>query len=133
MPPRPRANATAPPVERRSDIDWLRVTATYVLFVFHVAKVFDFAPFYHVVNRDRSMVFFVLAGFIAQWHMPLFFLLAGWSLFGSLRGRSTSDFLRERARRLLLPFLLAFGAAFLLVAGWLVQPDTRPDVMGGSA
>ena len=39
---------------RRPDIDWLRVFATYLLFVFHVGKVFDPAPFYHVRNADRT-------------------------------------------------------------------------------
>ena len=34
---------------------------------------------------------------------------------------------------LLLPFLLALGAAFALTARWLVQADTRPDVTGGAA
>src|SRR2546426_706054 len=39
---------------RRPDIDWLRVFATYLLFMFHVGKVFDPAPFYHVRNADLS-------------------------------------------------------------------------------
>ena len=41
-------------MERRYDIDWLRVSATYLLFVFHVGKVFDPAPFYHVRNAEVS-------------------------------------------------------------------------------
>ena len=43
-------NATA----RRYDIDWLRVAATYLLFVFHTAMVFNPAPFYHVRNAELS-------------------------------------------------------------------------------
>jgi peptidoglycan/LPS O-acetylase OafA/YrhL len=93
------------PQSRRYDIDWLRVCATYLLFVFHVGKVFDVAPFYHIKNAELSPGLNYLTGFIHQWHMPLFFLLAGWSAFGSLSTRGPSAFLRERLRRLLLPFV----------------------------
>jgi glucan biosynthesis protein C len=90
---------------RRPDIDWLRVGATYLLFVFHVGKVFDPAPFYHIRNADLSFSMLVLCGFISLWHMPLFFLLAGWSAAASLQARGTAGFLNERVRRLAIPLL----------------------------
>ena len=90
---------------RRPDIDWLRVFATYLLFVFHVGKVFDPAPFYHVRNADLSFAFLVVCGFISLWHMPLFFFLAGWSLFSSLQARGTAAFAKERLFRLGVPLL----------------------------
>src|SRR5512138_3707930 len=92
---------------RRPDIDWLRVGATYLLFVFHVGKVFDPAPFYHVRNMDVSFAMLVLCGFIGLWHMPLFFLLAGWSAVSSLRARGSAAFVRERLWRLAIPLLAA--------------------------
>jgi glucan biosynthesis protein C len=115
--------ALAPPA-RRYDIDWLRVFATYLLFVFHVSKVFDVAPFYHIKNAELSPFLNYLTGFVHQWHMPLFFLLAGWSACGSLRGRGTGAFVRERLQRLFLPFVA--GTVLLcplikyieLKAGW---------------
>ena len=82
---------------RRPDIDWLRVGATWLLFVFHGAKVFDPAPFFHIRNAETSMVMLILSGFIGLWHMPLFFLLAGWSIPGSLRARGARR-LPARAR-----------------------------------
>src|SRR5262245_2967166 len=69
---------------RRVDVDWLRVFATYLLFPFHAAMVFNPAPFYHVRNADLSMGMLVFTGFVSLWHMPLFFLLAGWSIVASL-------------------------------------------------
>ena len=101
-------------MERRSDIDWLRVGATYLLFVFHVGKVFDPAPFYHVRNADVSFGMLVLCGFISLWHMPLFFLLAGWSAVSSLRVRGARGFLRERLQKLALP--LVAGCVLLMPA-----------------
>src|SRR6266852_3680810 len=90
---------------RRPDIDWLRVLAVYLLFVFHVGKVFDPAPFYHLRNADLSFSMLVVCGFISLWHMPLFFLLAGWSAFSSLQARGTGAFARERVLRFAVPLL----------------------------
>ncbi len=90
---------------RRYDIDWLRVFATYLLLLFHVGMVFNPAPFYHVRNTDVSFFFLILCGFISLWHMPLFFLLAGWSAFASLSIRGTGDFLKERFFRLFVPLV----------------------------
>lgn len=53
---------------RRYDIDWLRVFATYLLLPFHVGMVFNPAPFYHIRNGDVSFVFLILCGFIGLWH-----------------------------------------------------------------
>jgi peptidoglycan/LPS O-acetylase OafA/YrhL len=91
---------------RRTDVDWLRVFATYLLFPFHAAMVFNPAPFYHIRNVDLSMGMLVLAGFISLWHMPLFFLLAGWAMVASLRARGGRGFVRERLRRLGVPLLV---------------------------
>ena len=90
---------------RRPDIDWLRIVATWLLFVFHTAKVFDPAPFFHIRNPETSIVMMILAGFIGLWHMPLFFLLAGWSIPRSLGARGTSGFVRERVARLVVPLV----------------------------
>jgi uncharacterized protein (DUF2147 family) len=99
-------------LEHRADLDWLRVIATYLLFVFHVAKVFDPAPFYHIRNHELSMVMLVIAGFISLWHMPLFFVLAGWSICSSLRTRGSAAFVRERVLKLWIP--LVMGCVLLM-------------------
>lgn len=99
-------------VDRRPDVDWLRVFATYLLLVFHVGMVFNPAPFYHIRNADLSFVFLIVCGFIGLWHMPLFFLLAGWSAYASLSLRGTSGFLRERFFRLFIP--LVAGCVLLM-------------------
>ena len=90
---------------RRPDIDWLRVFATYLLLLFHVGMVFNPAPFYHVRNTDVSFFFLILCGFIGLWHMPLLFLLAGWSAAASLRSRGVGTFLRERGSKLAVPLV----------------------------
>jgi uncharacterized protein (DUF2147 family) len=94
-----------PTTDRRFDIDWLRIAATYLLLLFHTAMVFNPAPFFHIRNGEVSFFFLILCGFIGLWHMPLFFLLAGWSAHSSLGTRGTREFLRERLRRLLVPLV----------------------------
>lgn len=100
--------------DRRYDIDWLRVFATYLLLLFHVGMVFNPAPFFHIRNADVSFVFLILCGFIGLWHMPLFFLLAGWSACSSLALRGPGAFLRERFFRLFVP--LVVGCVLLMPA-----------------
>lgn len=90
---------------RRHDLDALRAFACYLLLLFHVGMVFNPAPFYHVRNADVSFAFLVLCGFISLWHMPLLFLLAGWSAAASLRARGTTRFLRERWQKLAVPLV----------------------------
>ena len=45
---------------RRHDLDWLRVIACYLLFLFHVGMVFNPAPFFHVRNAEGALPFLVL-------------------------------------------------------------------------
>jgi len=96
--------SSAPPA-RRHDLDALRVFACYLLFLFHVGMVFNPAPFFHVRNGESSFLFLILCGFIGLWHMPLLFLLAGWSAAASLRARGVRAFLRERGTKLAVPLV----------------------------
>jgi len=91
---------------RRNYVDWLRVFAVYLLFVFHTAMVFNPAPFYHIRNADLSFDMLIVAGFIGLWHMPLFFVLAGWSAYASLAARGTRAFVKERIFKLWVPLVM---------------------------
>jgi fucose 4-O-acetylase-like acetyltransferase len=90
---------------RRFDLDALRVFACYLLIPFHAAMVFSAAPFFHVRNNEFSTPLMIFCGFVSLWHMPLLFLLAGWSAFASYRARGSAAFLRERVRRLVVPLV----------------------------
>ncbi len=95
------------PNKRRNDLDWLRVFAVGLLIYFHTAAVFyqgSLGEFY-VTNAAKSSVmnFFILG--VHQWHMPLFFFLAGAATWFSLKKRSIPQYLNERVQRLLIPFI----------------------------
>lgn len=100
--------------ERRYDLDWLRVLAVLLLVYFHTAAVFytgDLGEFY--VKNDSSssgMEHFIL--FVHQWHMPLFFLLSGAVTWFALSSRTAGEYLKERFKRLFIPFL--FGTLVIV-------------------
>ncbi len=102
---------------RRYDIDWLRVFATYLLFPFHVGKVYDAFPDYPIRSLDLSMPLAYFTSFVHLWHMPLFFALAGWSLYGSISRRGAREVLKERFKRIFIPFVVG-TATLCLVIGY---------------
>ena len=97
---------------RRYDNDWLTVGAMLVIFLFHCARFFNFED-WHVKNNqlDQGMTLFV--AIVAQWIMPLFFMLSGASSYYSLQTRTTGRYIGNRFRRLVIP--LIFGTFILLV------------------
>ncbi len=108
-------SALAPPVRggaRNYAIDWLRIAAILAVFFFHAAHIFDFDRTASVKNKDTSLALSVYVFFVYQWFMQLIFALAGASAWFSLRKRNPAGYLRERSRRLLVPFV--FGSLVLI-------------------
>lgn len=93
------------PPTRRHEIDALRVTATLLLILFHTGMVFTAFDAFHIQNAERSELIGEVNNFIHQWHMPLFFLLAGMSAWYAFRSRLAHEFRLERLRRLLVPLV----------------------------
>ena len=97
---------------RRYDVDWLRVLAVLLLFVFHSARPFDEIG-WHVKNVETSAGLIVFIGFMDQFHMPLFFLLSGAAAWFALKRRTKEAFVYERVLRLFVP--LVFGAVLVAI------------------
>jgi len=93
---------------RRYDNDWLTVLAMLTIFFFHCARFFNYED-WHVKNNqlDESLTLFVAV--VAQWIMPLFFILSGISSYYSLRSRTSGRYIRNRFQRLVIP--LIFGTS----------------------
>jgi glucan biosynthesis protein C len=95
---------------RYYDIDWLRVFATIVVFLFHAAKPF-LSDLWHIKNAQVEPVLEIAAGLVDVWMMPLLFVVSGMSIALSLRSRTARGFVQERFKRLSVPFI--FGLLVL--------------------
>ena len=90
-------------------LDALRVMVVALLVVFHSGLVF--APFFYFViaNPERSMAIAVVAvGLQHPWQMPLLFFIAGMTSWHALGKRTAGEYVGERVKRLLLPFMFGF-------------------------
>jgi glucan biosynthesis protein C len=92
--------------ERRYDIDWLRVLAMLMIFLFHCARFFNYED-WHVKNNRLDFGMSVFVEIVVQWIMPLFFILSAISVYYALDFRSNRSFINERFKRLVIP--LVFG------------------------
>lgn len=90
---------------RRKEIDWIRNICILMLFIYHTSAIFtDFGDFY--IKTEKSNIFsniFILLTF--SWYMPLLFFLAGASTYFALKRRSEFEYIKERTKKLLLPFI----------------------------
>jgi hypothetical protein len=105
------AVATRDRPARSYEIDWLRVLATLLVFLYHSSRPFNLMENWHVKNPVLSMGFDVPLVVFGIWAMPLFFLLSGISSYYSLKSRGAVEFLRSRFLRLAVP---------LIGLGWFV-------------
>ncbi|MFC1954407.1 acyltransferase family protein [Chloroflexota bacterium] len=91
-------------------IDWLRVLAMLIIFFFHNSRLFDKYG-WHLKNTETSIIADIWVDFCNPWLMPLFFILAGASVFYALKSRTASGFAKERTLRILIP---------LVTLGWFI-------------
>ena len=86
-------------VKRVNYIDWLRVGAMFLLLFYHTGRLFDEGG-WHIKNAVLNDGINIFNRFLDIWHMPLFFLLAGASVWFALSHRSAQGFAWERVLRL---------------------------------
>jgi glucan biosynthesis protein C len=98
-------------LNRRNDLDWIRVLATFLVILYHCSMFFNPFP-WHVKNNElNSTYIYAYTLLVGNWMMPIFFAVSGISAFYALRKRSASSFLKERLLRIGLPLL--FGVFIL--------------------
>jgi glucan biosynthesis protein C len=121
----PAASDSTPPpaATRRYDLDWLRTAAVFMLIPYHSSRIFDIWEPFYVKNAQTSAALTLIRALLDPWGMPLLFVVAGAASWLALRRRTAAHYLRERALRLLVPFL--FGLVVLVppqaYVAWLGQ------------
>ncbi|MGE5124468.1 MAG: acyltransferase family protein, partial [Acidobacteriaceae bacterium] len=97
-------------IQRRYDLDWLRVMAFSGVFFYHCARFFNSSD-WTIKNSTTSPVIDILTNIFELWGMALIFAISGASIFYALHPHGAVRFLRLRALRLLVP--LAVGILVL--------------------
>jgi len=105
-------------VTRKYFIDNVRSITVIVVIVYHVAYLFNSAGVVSNIGETGIPAFDTLCYFVYPWLMTIMFLVAGISARYALQKRTIKQFLKERARKLLVPFL---GGIFMLswITGWI--------------
>ena len=92
---------------RKYELDWLRVLAILVVFLYHSSRFFNLED-WHVKNFNTYVWVEMWNIFATRWMMPLFFIISGASLFYAI-GKSGGfrKFYADKFLRLMIPVLLA--------------------------
>jgi len=124
----PKGHATPAPVPlpRRHDVDWLRTLALGLLIVFHVVLTFQSWAASTGFPQDEELLeeLVPFVSMLAIWRIPLLFLISGMGVRFAMERRDWKQLLKERAVRILLPFLFGtyvLGSLFVFVLpllGW---------------
>ncbi|MGD8963874.1 MAG: acyltransferase, partial [Desulfobacterales bacterium] len=92
---------------RRYELDWLRVLAILIVFVYHSSRFFNLGD-WHVKNINTYVWVEVWNVFATRWMMPLFFIISGASLFYAIaKSGRWSRFYVDKFMRLMIPVLVA--------------------------
>ena len=95
-------------LQHRYELDWLRVLVILNLIPFHAIWLMTFIPGFSQVSQEDWAFSFAkyYLSFFGYWHMPLLFFIAGTTSYISLNYRSTSEYVKERIKRLLIPLVI---------------------------
>jgi surface polysaccharide O-acyltransferase-like enzyme len=139
--------------QRIEALDALRAAAMLAGIVLHAIAPYMHAPMRNLLlplwepgdTRDLDSVFWVIHAI----RLPLFFFVSGFVSLQMLRRRGADAFLKDRARRVLLPLVLTFVVVFPVMYfiwcwGWTVRgwgtwrhaflfhfgPDVQRNILG---
>jgi glucan biosynthesis protein C len=92
-------------IQRRYDLDWLRVLAFSGVFFYHCSRFFNTAG-WHIKNAETSEVIDIFTGIFDLFGMPLIFAISGASIYFAIRPGAAVRFLHRRVLRLLIPLVV---------------------------
>ncbi len=93
-------------LERRYDLDWLRVLAFGLLIFYHTGMIYVSWGF-HIKSPETSNFLEIIMLAMNRWRLSLLFMISGAGVYFALSRRSNATFAGERLKRLLIP--LIFG------------------------
>jgi len=118
---------SSPKPQRLYYLDWLRVLVILNLIPFHAVWLMTYIKgFSHIPQKGVvvTVIKYYLT-FVAYWQMPLLFFITGTTTYISLNYRSTTEYVKERAKRLLIPLVFFVLVCYPLPVYFL--PGTAKD------
>lgn len=101
-------------LNRRYDIDWVRVSAIGLLLIYHMA--IGFQPWGvmigFITNSKPWESLWIPMAMLNVWRIPLLFFVSGMGVYFALQNRNWKELIKERASRILIPFM--FGMLFIV-------------------
>lgn len=101
-----------PAINRRYDIDWLRVIAIGLLLIYHVAIGFQAWGILigFITNSKPWASLWIPMAMLNVWRIPLLFFVSGMGVYFAMQNRNWKQLLKERAGRILIPFVFGIFA-----------------------
>jgi len=99
-------------IQRRHDIDWLRVIAIGLLLIYHIAIIFQPWALFIGFMRSEELLegLWTPMTMLNVWRIPLLFYVSGMGLYFAMRKRNWKQLLTERSKRILVPFIFGIVA-----------------------
>ena len=99
-------------LQRRYDIDWIRVIAIGLLIIYHIAIAFQpWGVYIAFIQHNESLEFlWTPMSMLNVWRIPLLFFVSGMGVYFAIKKRNWKQLLIERSQRILIPFVFGFFA-----------------------
>ncbi len=97
-------------MERRHDIDWLRVIAIGLLLIYHIGIAFQpWGLMIGFIQSDEPLTWlWTPMAMLNVGRIPFLFYVSGMGMAFAMKKRTLLELLQERSKRILLPFVFGF-------------------------
>jgi hypothetical protein len=113
-------------MQRRYDLDWLRVLAFAVLIFYHIGMLYVADWGFHYKSQYQSEFLQNLMLLVNRWRLPLLFFISGVASHYLLHKYSLFKFAKTRTWRLLLPLL--FGVLVIVPPQLYIEMTANADL-----
>ena len=115
--------------ERKYYIDNIRWITVMLVIIYHIIYIFNYSGVITNMNVQGIPIMDTFCAFVYPWFMCLLFVISGMSTRYSLEKRTNKEFIKDRAKRILVPSIVGMFAY-----GWIcgVVTNKFTDVFMGN-
>jgi hypothetical protein len=113
-------------MQRRYDLDWLRVLALASLIFYHIGMLYVADWGFHFKSQYQSETLQNVMLLVNRWRLPLLFFISGVASHYLLQKHTLFNYAKARTWRLLLPLL--FGVLVIVPPQLYVEMTSKADL-----